>query len=189
MHVQRAARRVAAAIAAPLMLAGVVAGLGSAAASAATCQAWTGVQQPPSPGNGNNDLSGVTVITPCNAWAVGTDINGGQAQTLIEHWNGASWTVVPSLNPGDRANSLFGVRAVSANVAWAVGSSTDSNTGTTTLILHWDGFGWTRVSSPDFTGSDFLGPVAATSNGGFWTTGASNADGPAPEQALAIHCC
>jgi ABC-type sugar transport system substrate-binding protein len=55
MHVQRAAGRVAAALAAPLMLAGVLTGLGPAAASAATCQAWTGGQQPPSPGDGNSD--------------------------------------------------------------------------------------------------------------------------------------
>ena len=42
MHMQRAAGRAAAALAAPLMLAGVVAGLGTTAASAATCQSWTG---------------------------------------------------------------------------------------------------------------------------------------------------
>ena len=93
MGAHRKTGRLLRVFAVPLLLGGVLTGLGSTAASALTCQAWTGVQQPPSPGNGNNDLSGVTVITPCNAWAVGTDINGGQAQTLIEHWNGASWTV------------------------------------------------------------------------------------------------
>ena len=146
MNVQRAAGRAAAALAAPLMLAGVVAGLGSAAASAATCQAWTGGGQPPSTGNGNNDLSSVTVVSACNAWAVGTDINSGLAQTLIEHWVGASWTVVPSPDPGNSDNTLSSVRALSANNAWAVGSTTSTSTGTTPLILHWDGAGWTQAT-------------------------------------------
>jgi hypothetical protein len=119
------------------MLAGVLAGPGAAAASAATCQAWTGGQQPPSPGNGNNDLSGVTVLTACSAWAVGTDINSGQAQTLIEHWNGSQWSVVPSPNPGAPStdNYLSGLAVISASNAWAVGRSSTA-TADHTLVLH-----------------------------------------------------
>jgi len=79
------------------------------------------------------------------------------------------------------------VTASSATNAWAVGSTFDGFSHRN-LVLHWDGSTWTRVTSPDFTASDFLGNVT-TSPGGFWTVGASNADGPDPEQALAIHCC
>jgi hypothetical protein len=42
MHVQRTAGRAAAVLAVPLMLAGMLAGLGPVAASAVTCQSWTG---------------------------------------------------------------------------------------------------------------------------------------------------
>lgn len=74
------------ALAVMLMLAGAVAGTGPAAASAATCQSWSGLQ-PPSPGANGNELSGVAVLSPCNAWTVGSLTNGsGQQQTLIEHW-------------------------------------------------------------------------------------------------------
>ena len=54
-----------------LMLAGVLTGTIPAAASAATCQSWSGLQ-PPSPGANGNELSGVAVLSPCNAWTVGS---------------------------------------------------------------------------------------------------------------------
>ena len=47
-------------------------------------------------------------------------------RTLILHWNGKSWTQVPSPNPGgpSHGNLLFGVTATSARNAWAVGYDT-----------------------------------------------------------------
>ena len=90
--------------------------------------------------------------------------------------------------PSNTDNTFTGVTAISPCDVWAAGFDF-SGGADRTLTEHWDGSNWTRVSSPDFTGSDFLGPVAATSTGGFWTVGAANADGPDPEQAIAIHCC
>ena len=130
-----------------LMLAGVVTGTIPAAASAATCQSWSGLQ-PPSPGADSNELSGVAVLSPCNAWTVGSFENGGGQQTLVEHWNGAAWTVVPSPDPGSADDGLAGVRAVSASDIWAVGA--DDNPGIEqTLIVHWDGHTWAHVTSPN----------------------------------------
>src|SRR5205823_12438830 len=51
-----------------------------------------------------NSLSGVTCVTQSDCWAVGTYHNGtdyvddpnDHYQTLIEHWNGTSWTIVNS---------------------------------------------------------------------------------------------
>ena len=49
--------------------------------------AWGG-PPPPSPGTADNQFSGVTVLSPCDAWAVGFDQNiGGLDQTLIENWD------------------------------------------------------------------------------------------------------
>ncbi|HEX5300592.1 MAG TPA: hypothetical protein VFW50_26725, partial [Streptosporangiaceae bacterium] len=84
--------------AAPLLLGGVLTGLGSAAASAVTCQAWTGGQplNPNDTGSGDG-LNGVDQLSACNVWVAG----GSGGGTLIEHWTGGStWTVVPSPNPG-----------------------------------------------------------------------------------------
>jgi hypothetical protein len=100
-------------------------GLQEAPASALTCQAWTGVQ-PPSPGQ-VNELAGVAVVSACNIWAVGwftSDASGSaKDQTLIEHWDGSSWAVVPGpdLGSGPRGSQLTSVRAVSASDVWAVG--------------------------------------------------------------------
>jgi hypothetical protein len=150
-------------LAAPLMLAGVMTGLQEAPASALTCQAWTGVQ-PPSPGQ-VNELAGVAVVSACNIWAVGwftSDASGSaKDQTLIEHWDGSSWAVVPGpdLGSGPRGSQLTSVRAVSASDVWAVGVESHGQT----LTEHWDGTAWTRVPSPSPGAGNFLAGVTATS--------------------------
>src|ERR1051326_3738059 len=104
LHPRRAAPRITGAVAASLITAAAVAGATTAGAPAAAnttasvtpCVAWTGGEQPPDPGGTleNHTLRGVAVLSPCNAWAVGNYGGGGQA--LITHWDGASWTAVPS---------------------------------------------------------------------------------------------
>src|SRR5260370_34378928 len=110
-------------LAASLVITGVLAGPGSAGASGSTCQNWTGVP-PPNPGTVANNLTGVAVVSACDAWAVGYDTSGnGAFRTLILHWNGTSWTRVASPNPGGPAhdNSLSGAAVTSAGNAWAEG--------------------------------------------------------------------
>ncbi|HET7247457.1 MAG TPA: hypothetical protein VFJ07_21785, partial [Streptosporangiaceae bacterium] len=110
-----------------LLLAGMAAGIGPATASAAACQASSGPSAwggppPPSPGTADNGFNGVTVLSPCDAWAVGFDQDtGGLDQTLIEHWDGAAWTVVPSPNVPGLNNELNAVRAGSPADIWAAG--------------------------------------------------------------------
>ncbi len=67
--------------AAPLLLGGVLTGLGSTAASALTCQGWTGGQpaNPNDTGSGDG-LNGVDMINSCNVWVVG---GTGTGTTLI----------------------------------------------------------------------------------------------------------
>src|SRR2546429_7916230 len=108
------------ALAAALVPAGMLTSPGSAGALAATCESWSGVQ-PPSPGPSDNALFSTTVLSPCDAWAVGYDFSSGANQTLIEHWNGSAWHVVSSPDPGSADNFLTSVRAVSSADVWAVG--------------------------------------------------------------------
>jgi hypothetical protein len=154
------------------------------AAQAAACQAWVG-GQPPSPGPSDNILNGVAVLSPCNAWTVGEQVNGNTTATLIEHWNGASWSVVPSPNPGTTSSILNGVRAASANDVWAVGTATSAAV-TKTLILHWDGSTWKRVTSPSpgATDSELRG-VRTIPGGGAWAVG-SYTDGTTAK-TLTLH--
>ena len=127
--------------------------------SAATCQSWG--TQPPSPGTNNNDLLAVTVLSACNAWAVGTRSDTPLAtQTLIEHWNGTAWTVVPSPSPSDVSNELAGVGAISPKDMWAVGYSSNG-TSFRPLIEHYNGLGWRAVRAPHSgTGGGLVGVVA-----------------------------
>jgi hypothetical protein len=100
-------------------------------------------------------LNGVSADSTTDAWAVGDSRSpAGAARTLIRHWNGVSWTKVASPNPGgtiapDAFNQLAAVAAISPDDAWAVGfygrSMSDQPHG---LIVHWDGWSWTKVASP-----------------------------------------
>jgi hypothetical protein len=83
------------------------------------------------------------------------------------HWNGTSWTRVPSPTvAGD--TFLEGVAATSPRNAWAVGETI----GGKAVILHWNGTSWTEVPSP-VPGAQ-LAEVAATSAGSAWAVGATS---------------
>ena len=86
----------------PVTLAGLLTCLGTATASAATCVTWSGTPAV-SPRTSGDVLAAITVLSPCDAWAVGWGSDSGGNLTLIEHWDGASWTVVASPDPGTGA--------------------------------------------------------------------------------------
>jgi hypothetical protein len=71
------------------------------------------------------------------------------------------------------SGQLFGVAATSARDAWAVGQAISSGR---TIILHWNGTAWARVTSPTPKGGGALYAVAATSASNAWAVGGS--DGP-----------
>lgn len=71
-------------------------------------------------------------------WAVGYEFDHiiGQETPLIEHWDGAAWTVA-AMQPQKQGTTLQGVTAPSRNLAWAVGAKAAN-----ALILHWNGTLW-----------------------------------------------
>jgi hypothetical protein len=83
-----------------------------------------------------NTLESVTVPAADNAWAVGTFRTGDLLQTLIEHWNGTSWTNLPSPSPGATLTELFGVGASSARNVWAVGSLDTTDGAVQGFVVH-----------------------------------------------------
>ncbi len=107
---------------------------------------------------------------PNNVWAVGSyaDANGsGHYHTLTEHWDGSSWTLIPS--PDGSPNSIYNVlNSVwynSEGDLWAAGSYDASLTsGPQTLILRWTDDHWQQADSPNLgVNSELLG--VGTTNG------------------------
>jgi len=113
--------------------------------------AWTQVPSP-TPGlrNGGGLLTGVSALTGSDAWASGFyNTNSGGEGTLLLHWNGTSWTQVPSPTPmpgGSTGGSfLNGVDMVATGDVWSAGGTVFDSTGKErTLLLHWNGMAWTR---------------------------------------------
>jgi len=95
---------------------------------------WDGTNwnEVPSPnvGTGDSYLRGIAVISPTDAWAVGGyGPRTGTKQTLVLHWDGAAWSVVPSPNVEGQSNRFFSIDAISANKIWAVGTYNKTGTG------------------------------------------------------------
>lgn len=82
-------------------------------------------------------------------WVVGWSRRPREvAKTLVQRWNGSSWSIVPSPNPSATGNYLEAVAVVSATEAWAVGSSHSQSIDEAPLALRWDGFTWQPVQLP-----------------------------------------
>lgn len=162
---------------------------------------WVHAATPPNLGEGPNQLNAVVTLAPDNAWAVGFSTPGlaGQSATLtlILHWDGTSWTVVPSPNVGpsssSQSNRLLGLTANSANDIWAFGSyfAADGSGHQMTLLLHYDGTSWTLASSPNPTKGTFLDDLlfagVVPSPGNVWILGNEDEGSEGGMGTLAIH--
>ena len=129
----------------------------------------------PNLGTTSNVLNEIWALSANDVWAVGYGGGGSGTvdQTLVEHWDGSGWTIVPSPNSDTLQNELYGVSAISANDVWAVGNFYNTGLGAhQTLIEHWDGNNWSIVASSDIGASDdFLNAVTAVSANDIWTVG------------------
>jgi hypothetical protein len=110
---------------------------------------WTAFPLP-NVGVQENVLLGVSMPSTGKAWAVGYFVSGEfQQQTLIEHFDGTVWSVVPSPSPGTLQNILYGVAAISDSDVWAVGTEQDASGLFHTLTEHWNGSSWSVVNAVD----------------------------------------
>ncbi|HEY0071719.1 MAG TPA: S-layer homology domain-containing protein [Chloroflexia bacterium] len=138
---------------------------------------WTRMDAPTVVATSTHRLSAVDARTSSDVWAVGyyftADISaGGLAQTLVTHWNGNQWSVVPSPNIPGMVNTLSGVAALSANDVWAVGVYRDASNVRQTLTMHWNGTTWSIVPSPNTaSGNNYLSDVVAISSNDVWAVG------------------
>ena len=152
---------------------------------------WTIVASPNTAGTPNNNLYGVACASASNCWAVGQAQISGFFRTLIEHWDGTSWTIVPSPNSGTTQDILQGVTCLSASDCWATGyyGAGPNAAGIyqyPSLVLHWNGTAWSVVPSANTSATqNILWGVACTSPTNCWSAGYNtNATPVGPFQTL-----
>lgn len=160
--------------------------------SSALAEHWDGaswtVAAAPSPGDAiDSTLSAVACPSASDCWATGLySVNGGDSAPLVEHWDGASWTLVSAPQPGGaQYGGLRGLSCVSGSDCWAVGWSNGTN-GFQTLIERWNGTSWTLVAAApaDPNAWPSLNDVACSAASDCWAVGAST---PSTAQALVEH--
>ena len=94
------------------------------------------IVESPNPGSNSNHLLAVSVLSASDIWAVGDfrASSGSSYQLLTIHWDGSTWSLIPSPSFGGDA-ILRAVAAVSTSDVWVFGAQL--NVGP--LILRWDG--------------------------------------------------
>jgi hypothetical protein len=151
-----------------------IAGLAvGAAVIAAGSAAGPAALASPRASSGAGSLRAVDAVSASNMWAVGSAYTGSTSGSLIEHYAGHGWQIVPSPNPaGATSVYLQSVDAVSASNVWAVGYSS-VGAASRTLIEHWNGTAWKIVGSPNAsgTGGSYLYAVRALSASNVWAVG------------------
>jgi hypothetical protein len=118
--------------------------------------AWRTITTP----NGNEDrnyLQAIAALSSNDIWAVGNYMSQASTNTLVEHWDGSTWNIIPSPNPL-QTNLLNAISALGANDIWAVG----------TVTIHWDGNSWTSFPTPQ---SVNLHGVATVAPNDVWAVG------------------
>jgi hypothetical protein len=118
----------------------------------------------PTPNPDHSDsLEAVSCTSSTFCMAVGYRKSGSVPyydQSLVESWNGTSWSVVPSPTAPARSH-LSGVSCTSSRACMAVGVGADG----VTLTESWDGSSWSVVPSPNTaSGHSSLSGVSCTSS-------------------------
>jgi hypothetical protein len=137
------------------------------------------------------ELSGLSCLSATNCFAVGFT-QTSVSRTLVEHWNGTTWAIIPSANivPAN-VNTLSGVSCPSVQNCFAVGTSSVVNGRSHTLIEHWNGVTWAIVPSHTPVGAlvselssvSCMSPTSCVAVGSFSTS--SNVQQPLVQQGNA----
>jgi hypothetical protein len=131
---------------------------------------WTKATIPPA-GGIDSDLEGVSGVASDDVWATGEWVpKSGIIRTLVDHWNGTSWSIVPSPSKGTDSSDLSAVSADAADDAWAVGLYF-TGTGEQPLAEHYTGGVWSIHAMPAPTTYSYNEGVYADSPTDAWVVG------------------
>jgi len=137
----------------------------------------------------DDTLRSVASAGPGGVWAVGAydqqTPQGTATYALIQHWNGARWSVVPSPGPTG-LDILEGVAAVSASDIWAVGTTA----GHPARVERWNGRQWILEKAPYVHGAlNLASAVSASPATGVWIAGTDIALNNFSYHTLTEHLC
>ena len=137
-------------------------------------------------------FAGVACPSINNCFAVGdySTAVGAYLQTLIEHWNGTTWSIVPSPNATAQPASLDSVSCPNARSCFAVGEEVNaSGSVSQTLIERWNGTRWSIVPSPNPTGPPVssLSSVACPSTTNCFAVGGTRNEAAVVDKTLVEH--
>lgn len=143
---------------------------------------WDGsswvIVKSPNPKKGSiHYLTAVSALASTDVWAVGYSLAkiGSGRSTFSMHWDGATWSLVDTVDTSSPGNVLKGVVALSPDDVWAVGLHGRRGLllNDKTLVEHWDGAAWNLVSTPNPSRSfNALEAVSASSQTNVWAVGA-----------------
>ena len=116
----------------------------------------------------SNYLYAVSTISRTDVWAAGRAHRDGQPeQTIIEHWDGVSWTLSSSLSPGTQLNWILGI-SMTATSGLAVGVQSDQSEHA--LAERWAKGSWRLARIPSARNLWLYGVLALT-NREAWAVG------------------
>ena len=116
---------------------------------------WSVGISPNPPGKTNAMLNAINCPSSTSCIAVGNYATKTWSRTLIERWNGTTWTIVAGPNPPGRTfASLYGLACPSTTSCIAVGNYS-TKSWSRTLIERWNGATWTIDLSPNPPGLSF----------------------------------
>lgn len=138
-------------------------------------KSWSEVRSP-NVGQYSNTLRSMAFTGKDDIWAVGDYSKGSPNYgTLVIHWDGKAWSVVPSPNPSDTDSKLLDVVALSKDDVWALGEYTAPTFGyayyTFSMMQHWDGARWNVIVPGKRSIASRLTTLAAPARDNIWAIG------------------
>ncbi len=138
---------------------------------------WSVVATPTPPG-ASPRFSSVTSHASNDVWIAGSQdspVDPDAIVPLFEHWDGTSWTIVPSPEPNPEGFYFVNkISEESTSDIWAAGNN-GSGPSATPFFYHWNGTAWSQVSSPALQFGGNLNGVVALSPTNAWAAGSANA--------------
>jgi hypothetical protein len=141
----------------------------------------------PIPGRASDGAFTVSVASARDMWALEgtvTPDSGIYAKPRVLHWDGRSWRPVAIQPRRPKGGTLTTILAMGPDNVWVGGSREDAKTGSTELVLHWNGGSWISADppAPRTEQGYYAGSMTPDGHGGFWLLGTSFAaavSGPA----------